>query len=43
MSFPVLVSVVNIFMPLKHEDEHILKMEFFSMKEILPRNTDLRH
>lgn len=43
MSFPVLVSVVNIFMPLKHGDEHILKMDFFFMKVVLPRNTDLRH
>lgn len=44
MSFTVLVSVVNIFMLLKHRDEHsFLKMKFFSMKEVLPRNTDLRH
>lgn len=43
MSLPVLDSVVNIFMLLKHGDEHIPKMEFFFIKEVLPRNTDLRH
>jgi len=43
VSFPVPVSVVNIFMPLKHEDEHVLNKEFFTMKEVLPRNVDLRH
>lgn len=43
MPFPVFVSVMNIFMPLKHGDEHILKMELFSMKEVWPRNRDLRH
>lgn len=43
MSFPVPLSIVNVFMLLKHGDEQILKMAFFSMKEVLPRNTDLGH
>lgn len=35
MVFPVHISVVNVFMLLKHGDEHTLKIEFFSMK-VLP-------
>lgn len=34
-------TCINIFMLLKHGDEQNLKMAFFFMKEVLPRNINL--